>query len=85
MALVLLKTGIIHPGDPGAQEDATGPVIDNTQMSTAQKLLLFWRKPAVRPVWACYLNSGHACLLDSESAGGTESRSTCRFRALRRR
>jgi hypothetical protein len=47
MALVLLKTGIIHPGDPGAEPDATGPVIDNAQMSTAQKLLLFWRKPAV--------------------------------------
>jgi hypothetical protein len=47
MALVLLKTGIIHPGDPGAEPNATGPVIDHAQMSTAQKLLLFWRKPAV--------------------------------------
>ena len=53
MALVLLKTGIIHPGDPGAEPDATVPVIDNAQMSTAQKLLLFWRKPAVR--------LGHLC------------------------
>lgn len=53
MALVLLKTGIIHPGDPGAEPDATVPVIDNAQMSTAQKLLLFWRKPAVRRPRSC--------------------------------
>jgi hypothetical protein len=42
IALVLLKTGIAH--------DANGerPVeIDSAQMATAQKLLLFWRKPAV--------------------------------------
>ena len=39
IALVLLKTGIIH---------GAGPVtIDYNQMATAQKLLLFWRKPAV--------------------------------------
>lgn len=47
MALVLLKTGIIHPGQPGAPEGITHPIIDDKQMSTAQKLLLFWRKPAV--------------------------------------
>jgi hypothetical protein len=41
IALVLLKTGIAHPAD--------GPVsVDYAQMTTAQKLLLFWRKPAVR-------------------------------------
>jgi hypothetical protein len=40
IALVLLKTGIMHN---------SGPVtIDYNQMATAQKLLLFWRKPAVR-------------------------------------
>lgn len=43
IALVLLKTGIVHhtTGDKGVE-------IDAVQMSTAQKLLLFWRKPAVR-------------------------------------
>ena len=47
MALVLLKTGIIHPGTPGAPPGITTPIIDDKQMGTAQKLLLFWRKPAV--------------------------------------
>lgn len=47
MALVLLKTGIIHPDAPGSEPGQTGPVIDSQQMATAQKLLLFWRKPAV--------------------------------------
>lgn len=47
MALVLLKTGIVHPGSPGAPPDITVPIIDDKQMGTAQKLLLFWRKPAV--------------------------------------
>ena len=47
MALVLLKTGIVHPGDSEAASDATAPVVDKAQMATAQKLLLFWRKPAV--------------------------------------
>lgn len=41
IALVLLKTGITHT--------PSGTVtVDNQQMGTAQKLLLFWRKPAVR-------------------------------------
>ena len=67
MALVLLKTGIGHPGDAdydtmrdgdggGEGEDGeTGQAhsdgyvkFDAQQMATAQKLLLFWRKPAVR-------------------------------------
>lgn len=47
MALVLLKTGIVHPGQPGAPKDIDVPYIDHEQMTTAQKLLLFWRKPAV--------------------------------------
>ena len=47
MALVLLKTGITHPGDVGAPDDLTAPTINQDQMATAQKLLLFWRKPAV--------------------------------------
>ncbi|CAD6567988.1 MAG: hypothetical protein TREMPRED_004198 [Tremellales sp. Tagirdzhanova-0007] len=47
MALVLLKTGIIHPSSPGRE----GPSIDQAQMATAQKLLLFWRKPARKCWW----------------------------------
>lgn len=46
IALVLLKTGIVH--HPGG----TKPVeVDYQQMATAQKLLLFWRKPAVSAVF----------------------------------
>ncbi|WVQ86244.1 hypothetical protein IAT38_008412 [Cryptococcus sp. DSM 104549] len=47
MALVLLKTGIVHHPDP---KDGP-PEIDPNQMSTAQKLLLFWRKPARKCWW----------------------------------
>ncbi|WVR08748.1 hypothetical protein IAU60_005806 [Kwoniella sp. DSM 27419] len=47
MALVLLKTGIVHPEDPREGP----PYIDNQQMGTAQKLLLFWRKPARKCWW----------------------------------
>ena len=46
IALVLLKTGIQHNGPPYLSEPAVS--IDYAQMGTAQKLLLFWRKPAVR-------------------------------------
>lgn len=46
IALVLLKTGIVHPAASGEKQ----VTIDYNQMATAQKLLLFWRKPAV-----CYL------------------------------
>ena len=49
MALVLLKTGIVHPGQPEAPPGTQAPFIDQAQMATAQKLLLFWRKPAVGP------------------------------------
>ncbi|KAK1923159.1 phosphatase activator [Papiliotrema laurentii] len=51
MALVLLKTGIIHPGDEGSEPGQTAPIIDPGQMGTAQKLLLFWRKPARKCWW----------------------------------
>lgn len=44
IALVLLKTGIHHP-TTSSEKQVT---IDYNQMTTAQKLLLFWRKPAVR-------------------------------------
>jgi hypothetical protein len=45
IALVLLKTGIVHhPPGPNGERPVT---IDYSQMATAQKLLLFWRKPAV--------------------------------------
>ena len=42
---MLLKTGIIHP--PNNEKPVE---IDYGQMATAQKLLLFWRKPAVSGV-----------------------------------
>ncbi|EJT98175.1 hypothetical protein DACRYDRAFT_24673 [Dacryopinax primogenitus] len=45
IALVLLKTGISHPP---ASSHVT---IDHAQMATAQKLLLFWRKPARKCWW----------------------------------
>ena len=45
IALVLLKTGIVHSTSPSGERQVT---IDYNQMATAQKLLLFWRKPAVR-------------------------------------
>jgi len=46
IALVLLKTGIIH------HSNGEKPVeIDSAQMGTAQKLLLFWRKPARKCWW----------------------------------
>ncbi|KAG8925486.1 hypothetical protein FRC02_009626 [Tulasnella sp. 418] len=49
IALVLLKTGIIHsnPTDP-TPENVT---VDQQQLGTAQKLLLFWRKPARKCWW----------------------------------
>ena len=57
IALVLLKTGISLKGETAAAEEPQGEtsqeegsdlLIDQHQLSTAQKLLLFWRKPAVR-------------------------------------
>lgn len=59
IALVLLKTGITHPSvareaDSAIAPDAAGRIesnsgvnVNSTQLATAQKLLLFWRKPAV--------------------------------------
>ncbi|GAA5919174.1 hypothetical protein JCM1841_002486 [Sporobolomyces salmonicolor] len=63
IALVLLKTGIIHPpisdssspgseSAEGASDDGTGGVqVNAQQLATAQKLLLFWRKPARKCWW----------------------------------
>jgi len=46
IALVLLKTGITH------HPNGDRPVeLDGAQMATAQKLLLFWRKPARKCWW----------------------------------
>ncbi|KAF8956069.1 phosphatase activator [Flammula alnicola] len=45
-ALVLLKTGIVH--HPNGEKQVE---IDAAQMATAQKLLLFWRKPARKCWW----------------------------------
>ena len=56
---MLLKTGIVHhPVEPGGLRPVT---VDHVQMATAQKLLLFWRKPAVRLrhvqlMWKCLLS-----------------------------
>jgi len=47
IALVLLKTGIVHPATSGEKQ----VTIDYNQMATAQKLLLFWRKPARKCWW----------------------------------
>jgi len=49
IALVLLKTGIVH--HPAGQNDDSPVSIDYNQMTTAQKLLLFWRKPARKCWW----------------------------------
>ncbi|KAF8640581.1 hypothetical protein AX17_000243 [Amanita inopinata Kibby_2008] len=46
IALVLLKTGIIH--HPNGEKPVE---VDYGQMATAQKLLLFWRKPARKCWW----------------------------------
>ncbi|KAI0313103.1 hypothetical protein OF83DRAFT_1142913 [Amylostereum chailletii] len=46
IALVNLKTGIVH--SPGAEPPVS---VDFNQMATAQKLLLFWRKPARKCWW----------------------------------
>lgn len=48
IALVLLKTGIVHPPIT-VPEGAPKPAVEVNaqQLATAQKLLLFWRKPAV--------------------------------------
>jgi len=49
IALVLLKTGIMHhPAGPNGESRAA---VDYNQMATAQKLLLFWRKPARKCWW----------------------------------
>ncbi|KAF8899404.1 hypothetical protein BD779DRAFT_1488680 [Infundibulicybe gibba] len=46
IALVLLKTGINHHPNGDKPVD-----VDQHQMATAQKLLLFWRKPARKCWW----------------------------------
>ncbi|KAI8451129.1 hypothetical protein BY996DRAFT_4586384 [Phakopsora pachyrhizi] len=60
LALVSLKTGITHPQprpsslgtDPlSAAQSNDSPEIDAAQLKTAQKLLLFWRKPARKCWW----------------------------------
>jgi hypothetical protein len=49
IALVLLKTGIVHhPPQANGERPVT---VDYNQMATAQKLLLFWRKPARKCWW----------------------------------
>jgi hypothetical protein len=67
-----LKTGIVH--HPNEEKPVE---IDNTQMATAQKLLLFWRKPAVRLHGVVsYLFDG-LLLVSSASAGGMDWTLSC--------
>jgi hypothetical protein len=53
LALVLLKTGITHETQGGVEMTGPpnlarmNPQVNSGQLTTAQKLLLFWRKPAV--------------------------------------
>lgn len=48
IALVLLKTGITHPPITVPEGQEKPPLdVNAMQLATAQKLLLFWRKPAV--------------------------------------
>lgn len=56
IALVLLKTGISHQSfesmDKSSNQQGHPQVsVDQQQMATAQKLLLFWRKPARKCWW----------------------------------
>lgn len=62
IALVLLKTGIVHPPPIAAEQVIDGVVtassgvkesvqVNAQQLATAQKLLLFWRKPARKCWW----------------------------------
>ncbi|UZJ53133.1 hypothetical protein CBS101457_002453 [Exobasidium rhododendri] len=51
IALVLLKTGISVQTKEGAGEGEGEIEIDQQQLNTAQKLLLFWRKPARKCWW----------------------------------
>ncbi|GAA6039016.1 hypothetical protein JCM8097_000155 [Rhodosporidiobolus ruineniae] len=64
IALVLLKTGIVHPpldqaAAPSSESvaesqmsaDDGGVQVNTNQLQTAQKLLLFWRKPARKCWW----------------------------------
>ncbi|PWN42407.1 hypothetical protein IE81DRAFT_136024 [Ceraceosorus guamensis] len=72
IALVLLKTGITTTEDAAASNGAGGEIqIDQNQLATAQKLLLFWRKPARK----CWWDGVDVVvpLVDSAQASTTES------------
>lgn len=85
IALVLLKTGITHSTTPTGERDVR---VDYAQMATAQKLLLFWRKPAVstlsysRPTDICDLSVLMLAYHSSGSAGGMVFKSTISSRQL---
>ncbi|OXG14189.1 phosphatase activator [Cryptococcus neoformans Ze90-1] len=74
MALVLLKTGINHRED----NKEGPPEIDPVQMGTAQKLLLFWRKPARKCWW-------DSVEIDVPSSLDTESHETISVKVWARR
>jgi len=69
IALVLLKTGIIHPPIT-VPEGAPKPAVEVNaqQLATAQKLLLFWRKPAVSLWIEPRLRGKSADLTDNHTA-----------------
>lgn len=57
LALTLLKTGITHDSPGNAKMSGPtnisrmNPQVNSPQLNTAQKLLLFWRKPARKCWW----------------------------------
>lgn len=77
IALVLLKTGITHY--PQSENKAAD--VDYQQMSTAQKLLLFWRKPAVRHlilfIFACGFEFNILTIISSVNVGGMDWTLSC--------
>jgi len=74
IALVLLKTGIVHHAvEPNGHRPLT---VDYAQMATAQKCLLFWRKPAVYLLASLYflstLTDDGNIVVVREDIGGTK-------------
>jgi hypothetical protein len=77
IALVLLKTGISVQMTKEGAKDSEGEIeIDQAQLSTAQKLLLFWRKPARKCWWdgvdvVLPLEAGETAISVTEAANQT--------------
>ena len=76
IALVLLKTGITHAAPlSNLNGPKPAPIVNATQLATAQKLLLFWRKPAVRSnlIFTCS-GSGNSDVRTAEMLVGCDRR-----------